>query len=79
MTNPQEQMVAKHVAVCDYDAWGGEDPVCWNCEFVDMDFNKAPPNLPTHFCNPICSAEYWSKYPLRNFLFKRRKEWRKPA
>jgi len=45
---------------------------CWNCELSFKSMEDAPPDLPIHFCNPLCAEEWTSRQPLQNLLDKRR-------
>jgi len=45
---------------------------CWNCELSFKSMEDAPPDLPVHFCNPLCAQEWTSRQPLQNLLDKRR-------
>ena len=53
----------------DIDYYG---PRCWNCELEFKSLEDAPPDLPIHFCNPLCRQEWMTRQPLQNLLDKRR-------
>jgi hypothetical protein len=52
--------------------YGDDGPFCWNCELTFKSLEDAPPDLPMHFCDPICRQEWTTRQPLQNLLDKRR-------
>jgi hypothetical protein len=74
MTKPDANKQHKPGDVLGYlDAQAyGDGPFCWNCELSFESMEDAPPDLPVHFCTPLCERDWATRQPLRNLLDKRR-------
>ena len=77
MTKPDASKQHKFGGVTGHlDAQAYDDgPYCWNCELEFKSLEDAPPDLPVHFCTPLCEREWMTQQPLQNLLDKRRLRW----